>query len=226
MEIIGSKIIHLSKVQSTNSYLKRIAKKSPQGTVVIADEQTSGKGRFNRTWWSKKQKCLTFSFLIQPSIDLRESFFFSLFPAVAIVKTFANCYDIHTQIKWPNDILLNGKKVGGILVESLVENRVCYHIIVGIGLNLFVADDDFPVHLSNIAGSIFDKNMSIDRDQIFKKLLNQLDIYYSFTKSKIGRDTIQKEWDKFCDPSIKYIDLGNDKKYQNQIINDMCEFDY
>jgi BirA family biotin operon repressor/biotin-[acetyl-CoA-carboxylase] ligase len=140
--IVGSKIFRLNEVDSTNEYIKQILKDSPEGTVVVADTQTAGKGRLGKKWYSPEGG-LWMSVLLQHCNNC----LLPLTAGVSICETFQS-YDILPRIKWPNDVLLNGKKIAGILTE-IIDDRV----ILGMGINLNV--QQFPAELREIATSVF-----------------------------------------------------------------------
>jgi len=140
--IVGSKVFHLNEVDSTNEYIKQILQGSPEGTVVVADTQTAGKGRLGKTWFSPEGG-LWMSVLLQHP----DNCLLPLTAGVSICEAFQS-YDISPRIKWPNDVLLNGKKIAGILTE-IIDDRA----ILGIGINLNV--QQFPAELREKASSVF-----------------------------------------------------------------------
>jgi BirA family biotin operon repressor/biotin-[acetyl-CoA-carboxylase] ligase len=168
--IIKSKIYYLDEVESTNEYLKSMIGDATEGAVVIADRQTKGRGRFNRTWFSPDGGLWMSTLLDSTKIELM-----TLIGTVAICETL-NGYDILLGIKWPNDLLLNGKKVGGILAEPAGGKT-----ILGLGLNLNIRD--FPDEIEMVSTSIFaELKKKLDKMMVFDVLCKEIDDLYGMYK--------------------------------------------
>jgi len=168
--IIKSKIYYLDAVESTNDYLRSIVGEVPEGTVVVSDRQTMGKGRFGRTWFSPEGGLWMSSLLVSTQPQLM-----NLIGTVAICETM-NSYDILLGIKWPNDIMLNGKKIGGVLVDP-VDGKV----ILGLGLNLNIRD--FPDDIELTSTSIYiELKKKFDKMMIFDLLCKEIDDLYGLYK--------------------------------------------
>ena len=134
---VGQHIIELSSVDSTNNYLIDLSQNISllEGTVVIAKEQTAGKGQRNNSWSSEAGKSLCISILLKPKLDVSQQFLFNKFIALSLCQALNN-YSLTTKIKWPNDILIDSKKVAGILVENSIRGSKIEKSIVGIGVNI------------------------------------------------------------------------------------------
>ncbi len=133
---IGQSIQYYPKLDSTNTKAwGLISKNTPNGTVVITDNQLKGRGRQSNRWISIQGKSLTFSIIIYPNAQPSKINLYSLIAGLAITDCL-NEYDIQAQLKWPNDILIKGKKVGGILCESKISGGVIKSMVIGIGLNI------------------------------------------------------------------------------------------
>lgn len=169
-----SSIIHIGEVDSTNSFLKELLlkEKLSEGTVVIARNQTAGKGQRGNSWESEEGKNLTFSVVLYPKfIPITEQFILSKIVSLAVKQTLSK-YTNNITIKWPNDIYWNEKKICGILIEnSLSENKI-ESCVIGIGINInqtaFVSDAPNPTSLKQITGKEFElESILIDiRDSI------------------------------------------------------------
>ncbi len=179
--IIGSKFFYLDEVDSTNEYAKKILNDATDGTVVLADIQTAGKGRLDRKWYSPEGG-LYLSIILVPEKQL----LIPVLAGVAICETFNNIYDILLGIKWPNDIFLNDKKIAGVLVE-VIDTAV----ILGIGINLNIKE--FPEELKEIAGSIFlETKKKLNRMMVFNDLCREIDNYYQMLKDNKTNELLQK----------------------------------
>ena len=178
--IVGSRFFRLSEVESTNEYVKGILKDAPEGTVVLANVQTAGKGRNGRNWYSPEGG-LWMSVLL----DHCDSCLMPLTAAVAICEAF-EAYDINLGIKWPNDLFLNRKKVAGILTE-VVDARA----ILGIGINLNVKQ--FPSELSQRASSILvETNKHLNAETVYQDVCCSVDKYYQYLKEEKVDELLNK----------------------------------
>lgn len=152
---IGQNIHYEESVESTQKIANRLANENvPEGTVVIAEEQLSGKGRMGRPWHSPKYTGVWMSLILRPNIPLPKAPQLTLLTAVSVVQAIEEATGLRPEIKWPNDILLNGKKLTGILTEMQAEADRIHSIIIGIGINVNQKPDDFPIELQSIATSL------------------------------------------------------------------------
>ena len=179
--LMGKEIHSFKTIGSTNETAKRLAESgAPEGTIVISEKQTRGKGRLGRSWHSPSGQGLYFSLILRPDLD------FSRIPAIAMVAALAICHtlegygDLRAQVKWPNDCLLNGKKVAGILVELSAEmDKVCYAIL-GVGINVNNSVRDFPSHLRSKATSLaLESGRKTDRVDLLQKILHNFEKSYN-----------------------------------------------
>ena len=159
--------IHFDEIDSTNSYLKNSYKLLDNFTFVSADYQSKGKGRNDRVWESVKGLNLMFSVLIKDPKLLNESAFLSIMIAVEVSKVLERYNIKNVSIKWPNDVLVNDKKICGILLEGQLPN----YLVIGVGLN--VNQKEFPINLRRPATSINNElNKEIDLEEIKEKLFS------------------------------------------------------
>lgn len=174
-KFIGKKIHYLKTVDSTNDYLKKIGDNELEGTVVISEEQTNGKGRLGRSWHSKSGDGIWLSILLKPNIVPYKAPFITMIAGVSIVKALRNL-GINADIKWPNDIIINNKKVCGVLTELSAEIERVNYIIVGIGIN--VKNTDFPEELKDKATSLYNEGYRIERVDIVKNIFCEFEKLY------------------------------------------------
>ena len=148
-----------------------------EGMVVITDQQKKGKGRRGNIWISEPGSSLTFSFLIQPQLTTDEIGLLSLLMGVAIVDGISKFAQLECQLKWPNDIIIQKKKVGGILAESKTLNNQCW-VVMGVGLN--VNEQTLPDEISDIATSLrIEKGSPIQREPLLAFILNSFESLYN-----------------------------------------------
>jgi BirA family transcriptional regulator, biotin operon repressor / biotin---[acetyl-CoA-carboxylase] ligase len=218
--IIGKEIIYYDEIDSTNDDSKRQAQNGfIDGGVVVADKQTRGKGRLGRTWDSIPCKGIWMSILLRPSIAPEEIQKITLAASVAVVKAFDKCFNIKAGIKWPNDILLDGRKVCGILTEMSAEVDRINYVVVGIGINVKHKKDDFAKVIIDSAISLegyLERNNNyenLNRNVIIKNILIEFEkVYLGILNGKTGY--IIDMWKKYS------VTLNRDIK----IIGINCEY--
>ncbi|HBV89231.1 MAG TPA: biotin--[acetyl-CoA-carboxylase] ligase [Desulfosporosinus sp.] len=180
-EVFGRKeYIYYQETDSTNSRARDLAAKGyPEGTVVVADMQTSGRGRRGRNWYSPSNQGIYMSVILRPVLPLKEISRISLVTAVAAAETFQEELNLPARIKWPNDILINNKKIAGILAEVVTDMDGIEYIVVGIGLNINNRLHDFPSDLRTLATSaqVEDEHL-VSRVKVLQGLLARLENHY------------------------------------------------
>ena len=150
-DFIGHSVEVLESVDSTNDYAKKKAKELVDGSVIISLEQVKGKGRRGRSFHSGKGDGIYLSIILKPGFEPTKAPFITSIAGAALVNTF-NKFNIQTKVKWPNDVLINGKKVAGILTEMSADMEFIEYIVLGVGIN--VSGLEFPNELKNIATSL------------------------------------------------------------------------
>ena len=176
--IIGKNIIQLEKVQSTNDYtLKLLTKSSPdEGTIVLANNQTMGKGQAGNGWESQAGKNLTLSIILKPSfLEPSKQFYISKIIALTIYD-FLNDILENVSIKWPNDIYVNNDKIAGILIENSLIGSKFEYSVVGIGVN--INQKEFSSELMNPTSLIKETGKIYDLGKLLQNLIQYLKIYY------------------------------------------------
>lgn len=139
------KYIYYREIDSTNNCARALASQGyPEGTVVVAETQTDGRGRRGRNWYSPDSQGIYVSFILRPTLPLKEISRISLLVAVAAAETLATELDINARIKWPNDILVDNKKICGILSEAVTDTDGIEYIVIGIGVNINNQMQEFP----------------------------------------------------------------------------------
>ena len=181
------KVIVLDDIDSTNNYLKKLAEDGEkENTVVIAKHQSGGKGRMGRSFFSPKSG-LYMSILLRPNFSAEKSLFITTATAVAVSDAIDSLSDKSSSIKWVNDVFINSKKVCGILTEASIdfETGGLSYAVVGLGVNLYHPADGFPEDIKNIAGTVFDSEISGDEKAKFAaEIINGFfNIYNNFENS-------------------------------------------
>ena len=174
-KFIGKNVLHFETIDSTNDYAKKIGNELRDGSVIISEEQTKGKGRLGRVWESKAGEGIWMSIILKPNIIPNKAPFITLIAGASIVKAL-NILGVDAKIKWPNDITINNKKLSGILTELSAEIERVNYIVVGIGMN--VKDTDFEEELQDKATSLYKENYNLYRVDIVKEILCQFEKLY------------------------------------------------
>jgi BirA family biotin operon repressor/biotin-[acetyl-CoA-carboxylase] ligase len=178
--MFGSHFRYYDEIESTNNEAKALAAAgAPEGTVVIAECQTAGKGRLGRRWTSPAGKGLLFSVILRPSLPLSQAHLLTLVAATAASHGIETQTKLAVQIKWPNDLFVHDKKVGGILLESSGEQDVVEWIVVGIGINVNTEYGELPVALRRTAVSLkMAAGQPVDRSELLATVLLSLEKAY------------------------------------------------
>lgn len=178
-KFVGGVISHYREVNSTQEIAKKLAAGgSEEGTLVVAETQTAGKGRRNRNWFSPKGG-IYLSIILRPKLAPSQAPLMALLAGVAAAKTIRELYKLKAELKWPNDILVNDKKVGGVLIEIAAETDAINWLVVGIGLNANTKTASFPPELRTTAVSLEEGcGRKIPRVELVRRLLEEIERLY------------------------------------------------
>ncbi len=195
-KFIGKKIYYLERCSSTMDIALRLASDSPsEGTIILAESQTKGRGRYGRHWVSPKYKGIYFSLMLKPKISPSQSALLTFLAAVSVCEAVKAASGITCAIKWPNDILANNKKLGGILTELAAEPEGGNFVIIGVGLNV----NNEPSGLLRTATSLKSAGSdrkNFDRAELLRQILSKIeDNYLVFGKK--GAAPIMDKWRSF-----------------------------
>ncbi len=194
--ILGREIIFFESTSSTNDLAITIGRKrkNPEGIVVIADEQTCGKGRLGRSWISPPGVNLYFTVLLEPPVAPKEASILTLAAAVAVVSAIIGYTGLNAGIKWPNDIIINTKKAGGILMEMRSDKDIISLLAIGIGLNVNMSPDKLTKNIRPFATSLkIESGKHINRVELLKNILAELEKSYKILLNGNKRALIN-EW--------------------------------
>jgi len=195
---LGREFFCFFQVDSTNLEARRLAEKGAlHGTVVAAESQTAGKGRLGRQWYSPSTAGIWMTAILRPGIPPQDAPKITLTAAVAVTEGIFEVCGIMPGIKWPNDILINGKKVCGILTEMRADMDRIHYVLLGIGINVNVNETHFPDDIVASAASL--KTIlgeSLNRTELTAAVLNRLEIYYDALLSG-DFDSIRKKWKNY-----------------------------
>lgn len=174
-KILANNVIHYKTIDSTQSEIWRlISKNVPSGTLVYADVQTNGKGTHGRRWHTDKENNIAFSFFVQLDCNISKLTGITTKIAEIILETFKEKYNICLQIKSPNDIMYNNKKLGGILTETKIIGENVKYLVIGIGIN--TSQQEFVQDIQNIATSIKQEfNIDVDSEEVIAEICNKIE---------------------------------------------------
>ncbi|RLF59193.1 MAG: biotin--[acetyl-CoA-carboxylase] ligase [Thermoplasmata archaeon] len=218
--IIGKKFYHFPSLPSTNSHAKELLKKDiSEGCVIVTEEQMNGRGRKNRKWFSPKGG-LWFSVILYPDIPPQKAMYVTMAASIAISIALKEICNINPEIKWPNDILLDGKKICGILTELDAEMDKINYSIIGIGLNV---NNGIPSALNHSATSLkkFTGN-EVSRVLLLRSILLHFDKIYQYIVCK-DLDFIQKTWLSYANIIGKEICVHGEKETIKGRVSDIDE---
>jgi len=203
---IGQRVIYFPRLTSTMVVAKRQAQQgATEGTVVIADEQTAGKGRIRRAWLSPKGS-IALSIILYPSLAYLSSLI--MVASLAVVHCIVAITGLKSQIKWPNDVLVNGKKVCGILIESSVRGNILDYAIIGIGINVNFRLSDFP-EIPSTATSLADElGRDISRLDMIRCLLAEIERFYLVLPAG---ESVYQEWRDNLETLGKKVEVTSDR---------------
>ena len=198
-KVIGRDIRVFRETTSTNDVIEKLARDSvKEGVVVFAEAQTKGRGRLGRKWVSPARKGLWFSVLLRPDLRPQEATQLTVAAATALCRAIASHTALKAEVKWPNDILIRGKKAAGILTELHAEVDRVQHVILGIGVDVNLNAGDFPSEMRKLATSLkMELGKPIARPELAVEILRELDRDYARVCSGHFA-AVADEWEEHC----------------------------
>ncbi|MFH0932816.1 MAG: biotin--[acetyl-CoA-carboxylase] ligase [Nitrospirota bacterium] len=189
---IGRKIFFYETIDSTNTVATGLAEKGEvEGAVVISDCQNKGRGRLGRHWVSPPGANIYMSVLLRPDIELRNATLLTIMAAVACTVALRRVTDLTVTIKWPNDLIVSDKKLGGILTEMRITRKKIEYAITGIGINVNMDSDVLPDAIKEVATSAkMETGKLHSRTEIITEILNEINHWYSILKEKRRRELL------------------------------------
>ncbi len=186
-QIMGKSIELHQVIDSTNNRARELALEgADEGTLIIAETQLEGRGRLSRSWISPRGKGIWMSLILKPDLSPDQAPHITAIAAVAIRKALNRATGLDIGIKWPNDIIIDGKKVCGILTEMHADIDRIYYVVVGIGINVNMTQEDLPVELSSTATSLrIALGRNLDRRQLIALIMEEIEeIYYTYLENR------------------------------------------
>ena len=209
-EWVAKEVLYFDTIDSTNTKAQELAEKGyPSGTLVVADKQESGKGRRGRSWVSPSGTGIFMTLMIKPDINPNNASMLTLVAALAVAKAITSVTGEEALIKWPNDIVVNGKKVCGILTEMNAQFDYINHIVVGIGIN--VHNESFPEEISQMASSLMIEagGKRFHRAPIIAETMSYFEQYYDTFLKTQDLSALVREYDELLvnrNKSVRVLD--------------------
>jgi BirA family biotin operon repressor/biotin-[acetyl-CoA-carboxylase] ligase len=205
--ILGQAALYFRTLTSTNDIAKQLAAiGTKEGTIVVAEIQSNGKGRLGRKWVSPEGG-LWFSVIFRPKVRPKHALKLTLLGSVAVVKTVNRLYGLRAKIKWPNDVLINQKKVCGILTESEIKGKNMNFAVLGFGINANLDLNAFPQHLRDSATTLKAQlRKKISREVLLCRLLENVETCYDLFKNR-KFETILDDWRRLSGFLGSYVEI-------------------
>jgi BirA family biotin operon repressor/biotin-[acetyl-CoA-carboxylase] ligase len=205
-KVLGKRLYLLQEVDSTNTWaIKEALKGAEEGEVFLAEAQTQGKGRMGRKWFSPKGKNIYLSLILKPQMPPQRVPLLSLGASLALAYVLEKL-GLEPELKWPNDVLLRGKKVCGILSEAYAEADKVNFVVLGIGLNVNAKKEDFPEELRDSATSLLiETGKEFSRNHLVKEILQELEGVYFLLKENPGE--VLSKWCSYAKVEGKMVEV-------------------
>jgi len=210
---VGRDIVVFKETASTNDVADQLAHSGAvEGTVIFAEAQTRGRGRLGRRWFSPPGRGIWMSVILRPPFPPHQVTRLTLMSAVAARDAIQRVTGLSPAIKWPNDIVISGKKVAGILTEMTAEQERILHAIVGIGINVNITKQELPQWIRTIATSLqIELGHPVFRPSLAAELITQIDRWYHLLLEN-GFDRVIKEWQTHCTTIGKFVEINSGSK--------------
>lgn len=209
----GRQIVYLKTVNSTNNYAKKLAENGGvHGTLVVADAQTEGKGRRGRGWVTPKGAAIAMSLILRPQLIPSHASMLTLVAGMAVAVAIRGVTGLEAQIKWPNDVVINGKKLTGILTELSAEMDAINYVVTGIGINVNIKE--MPLEVRDIATSLqIQLGKPLDRGAIICEVMKAFEEYYQKFMEAGDMYLLTEEYERILankNKQVKVLEPGNE----------------
>lgn len=225
-EWAGRKLVFYESTGSTNIQAKLLAEEgAPSGTLVVAEQQTQGRGRRGRTWASPAGRNLYFTLLLKPEFAPDKASMLTLVMALAVQGAVAEACGVEAKIKWPNDVVVNGKKVTGILTEMSVQGEYIQHVVIGVGVN--VKEQEFVSELEGKATSLEQESgRHVSRAALLEKIMEHFERDYALFVKKCNLSLLLAQYNAVlvnCGREVRVLDPAGEYTGTAQGINEKGE---
>ncbi len=207
----GCELHYFDETGSTNIDAKNLAEQgAPHGTLVVADTQTNGRGRRGHTWQSPSGSTIAMSLVMRPTFSPEKASMLTLVMGLAVADAIAEVSGLQTQIKWPNDAVINRKKVTGILTEMSAEPGYIQYVVIGIGINVNSAIEEFPEEIRDMATSMkLECGREISRAEVIAAAMKYFERYEAIFEKTLDLSGLQEHYQELLvnmDAQVKVLD--------------------
>lgn len=205
---LGWNLLYYPETDSTNVRAKALGDEGRHGTLLVANSQTAGRGRRGRIWESPDEKNIYMTVFLKPEIAIEKAPMLTLVMAHSAAKILRDVFDLDVQIKWPNDLVLNNKKICGILTEMSVKQGQIEYVVVGVGMN--VGNKTFPEELQQSATSLWlETGEKFSRAKIIAEIMNEFEIEYEIFCKENNLEWMQESYNQMlvnCGREVSILD--------------------
>lgn len=222
-ERMGREILYFSRIDSTNQYAKKIAEEgADDGTLVIADEQTAGKGRSGRSWVTPPGAAVSFTLVLRPKLPPENISMVTLVMGLAVANALRKLYGLNAGIKWPNDVVVSGRKICGILTEMSAEIREVHYIVIGTGINVNIAH--FPEEIRKTATSLsLELGRDVNRAELIAEIMKEFEHLYGLFEERGSLKDLREKYNSICvnrEQDVRVLDPKGERIGRSHGIND------
>ena len=222
----GKEVLYLAVTDSTNTEAKKAAEHgAPHGMLAVAEHQTGGKGRRGRSWDSPEGTGIFMSLILRPAIAPVHASMLTLVAALAVARGIEQCAQVKSLIKWPNDIVINGRKVCGILTEMSADPDCINYVVVGIGINVNM--EEFPEEIRSVAASVYtESGKKLRRSTLISAVMEAFEEYYSVFMETADMSRLLEEYNEKlanCGRTVRVLDPAGEYSGMAHGINSQGE---
>ncbi|MFP3975426.1 MAG: biotin--[acetyl-CoA-carboxylase] ligase [Dehalococcoidia bacterium] len=223
-QVLGRRIVYYPEVSCTQNIARQLAAEGAvEGTVVVAEEQSGGRGRIQRNWWSPPEG-IYLSVILRPIVEPSQALIFPLIAGVAVAEAVNEVTGLRTALKWPNDVIVHGKKVAGILIEVGAEIDRTNHIIIGIGVNVNAERSGFPEDIKGRATSLREEyGERVPRVNLVQAILTRLEVRYQDCMNS-GFGPVRERWKELSDTIGKSVSITGEREVLSGTAIDVDEY--
>ena len=219
-EFVGRNFIYCEEIDSTNSWLLNNTTYDKNGTVLLSELQTKGRGRKERVWLSNKEQNLTFSILLKSNFKPTQLNIINLGTSLALAQALENLFQLKVDLKWPNDVLVNGHKIAGILLESVSKGNKISKVVVGVGIN--VNQPSFTGKFAIPPTSIKKETKeTVNRERLLSEILNNFEEIFLLSENDSPK--VISDWKSRCRMIGEKVKVVDDEDSRTGIFDDVDE---
>ncbi len=215
---IGRNFLYIEEIGSTNEYLLKDDKNFENGTVLLSEFQSEGKGRLKRKWNSNKFQNLTFSIILNDKIKKLNINHINLAASLTVANSIENLFQLKTELKWPNDVLIKNKKVSGILLESISNGAKLEKVIIGVGINVNQTkfEGEFKIQPTSLK---YETRKEVSRERLLSEVLNLFEEYFYDLLNNSKH--VLEEWREKCRMIGEHISIETNNKIKHGVFYDI-----